>query len=153
MRSGMEWTPKHKTTTCIWVNLLQLKEVVKERDYQLLKSTFIFSLISKWNSCTILGFYVMSPVSIDNINKRSVACFIIWLAFFICCTDIGYLCGQDSTVLMTTRCVLQEKIPRKPYNTSKSFIVQAWSITTARYCTHSFLKQKPHSRSISHIHV
>lgn len=41
------------------------------------KSTFIFSLISKWNSCTILGFYVMSSVSIDNINNRFL---IIWLA-------------------------------------------------------------------------
>jgi len=44
--------------------------------------------------------------------------------------------GESNRALGTTRHVLQEKFPRKPYN--KSFIDQACSVKIAEYCPRSF---------------
>ena len=43
-----------------------------------------------------------------------------------------------SCPLRTTRCIPQEKFPRKPYN--KSFIDQAYSVKMAGYWPRSFLE-------------
>ena len=63
---------------------------------------------------------------------------------------IGYPSGQDGAPLGTTRCIPQEKFPRKPYN--KSFINQVCSVKMAGYWPPSFfasLWTSTSSRSIN----
>ena len=81
------------------------------------------ALQARWRY-EIMTYYMASSVSGQDESNPA-----LWLA-----TWVGKM--ALSCPLRTTRRVLQEKFPQKPYN--KSFIDQACSVKMAEYCPRSF---------------
>ena len=96
------------------------------------KQLVLFSRES-WCFPRRIVYYMASSVSGQGEPNRT-----LWLA-----TRVGKM--MPSFPFGTTRCIAQEKFPRKPYN--KSFIDQACSVKMAGYWPRSFLRVSVHKHA------